>query len=527
MSQQVQAGQEQLTGFHGALQRPQVVIALIIGYCGLNLLFRAAASPVIGIDDMFENVLVQELHAGYMLRQPPLYEWLLYLIQQLVGPTIWSFQILKYGLVCLAGVFFYALARRALRDSALAAVSTFSLVLFYQVGFNLHEGVTHTAVLMATVCATFLCFIRLVEAPGLWRAALLGVVLGLGMLSKHSFWLVPVALAFAVVSLRPWRERLPWDLLPLAILVGAVVYAPYLLWTFEAKQSLLSNSLNVMVVGEQQSHLLRAAQGVGRLSVSLLGFSMPFLVLWALFFLTGGLATRERVEGNRSLSPLAQLIGRYIFVAIVITGLGVLLSGATYIKERHMHPILLLLPIYAFALVEFRGYSEKRLWWFMAVIAAVISLVFLIRLPDFIAPDRTICGSKCRVAKPYPALAKKLLEWDQSVAEGTLIALDSYLGGNLRAAFPEARLVIREFRPTTPGRASCFVVWEQGDGQQLRSLAQAAKDERFTAAMELTAPEVLSSGYFKVAWPHLWLPTGHRVTNWAAYRIEPTNALCQ
>ena len=74
---------------------------------GLHLLLRALSTPVLGTDDMFENVLVQTLEPGYMLRQPPLYEWLLWSAQQVFGPTIWAALFVKYSLISIAALFLF------------------------------------------------------------------------------------------------------------------------------------------------------------------------------------------------------------------------------------------------------------------------------------------------------------------------------------------------------------------------------------------------------------------------------------
>ncbi|WP_444928363.1 glycosyltransferase family 39 protein (plasmid) [Microbulbifer sp. SSSA002] len=144
--------------------RPAGVVVLIAGYLLLHLLLRGYFSPTLSTDDMFENVFVQELKLGYQVRQPPVYEWLLYGVQKIFGPTIWSFLVLKYSLVLCFALFLYGVARQAIANEKLAALAVFSWVAFYQIGFNLHEGVTHTAVLMAASAATVYCF--LVGAAG-------------------------------------------------------------------------------------------------------------------------------------------------------------------------------------------------------------------------------------------------------------------------------------------------------------------------------------------------------------------------
>ena len=52
---------------------------------------RLAIWPNLPQDDVTSNVLAQTLEPGYVLKQPPLYEWMLWSVQRVTGPTLPSF----------------------------------------------------------------------------------------------------------------------------------------------------------------------------------------------------------------------------------------------------------------------------------------------------------------------------------------------------------------------------------------------------------------------------------------------------
>ena len=95
-------------GTHGALGHEQrgssdrmrgLAIALggVLLYVLLHAGFRLLASSTLGEDDTLDQILVQELRAGYNPRQPPLYDWVLFYIQKALGTGVLSFLAIKYA----------------------------------------------------------------------------------------------------------------------------------------------------------------------------------------------------------------------------------------------------------------------------------------------------------------------------------------------------------------------------------------------------------------------------------------------
>jgi hypothetical protein len=75
------------------------VVAIGLAYGLVYTSMRLAISHNLPQDDVTANILAQTLEPGYVVRQPPLHEWLLWSVQRLTGPTLLSFLIIKYGLL--------------------------------------------------------------------------------------------------------------------------------------------------------------------------------------------------------------------------------------------------------------------------------------------------------------------------------------------------------------------------------------------------------------------------------------------
>ena len=63
-----------------------VVLSAGLLYCLLHATLRLALSSNLPQDDVTANILAQTLEPGYLPRQPPLYEWLLWMVQRVAGP---------------------------------------------------------------------------------------------------------------------------------------------------------------------------------------------------------------------------------------------------------------------------------------------------------------------------------------------------------------------------------------------------------------------------------------------------------
>jgi hypothetical protein len=509
------------TALPAFLGTPLGVAAVVLAFGIVYSTIRILASSAIGTDDAWENVYVQALRPGYILAQPPLYEWILWTVQQALGTGVQSFLVVKFLLMTLSALFLFGAARFCIRDPATAALASFSYVLFYQIGWNMLEGVTHTAVLVCACAATAFTLARAVTTGRLADYLLLGLALGAGLLSKFGFPLFAGSLMVAFLTEPLLRRRVRPAGLVLAAIVALIVASPFIYWVVAGERPVLGTVTSIMTEGARQPHLVRASSGIGRLILSLIGFAVPLVPLVLLLFWRPIL---RRVPGDDAYSTaIASAFGKTILISIGVALVAIVVTGSSRLRERHMHPFLLLLPIWLFARIERGGAPVRRLRMFRTLIVAAVGLVVAIRVASFVAPDATFCGKVCRVSKPYHALVDQLRAMG---AGGTLVGIDRYTAGNLRAGFPAARILMATeplgFPTPESPPSPCWVVWEDGE-QGEPNFEKAARQEGLDPA---DWPSLEPDRRIIGRWDHLWKPPGFRLTSWGVRRADPSARGC-
>jgi hypothetical protein len=420
------------------------VVAVGLAYGLVYTSMRLAISHNLPQDDVTANILAQTLEPGYVVRQPPLHEWLLWSVQRLTGPTLASFLIIKYGLLTATFAFLYLVGKRVFADRRWAAMGALSPLLLYQIGWNLHEGVTHTMALICAVAATMWAFMRIAERGGIGDYLLFGLFAGLGLLSKYGFagyLFVLLASALLQPSLR--ARVLDWRIIA-SVAAGSLIASPFLYWLVAGRQDLVA-LYGEAVAPKTSSRLTATAIGLGKAIYAPLAFLFPLdLILPAMFpgmLRTGREAVRQGVDPrtfDRGKADWPLLLFHITLGGFLVLILGALFTGATHYLERYMHPFFLLTPLWLLVLVERSGNAPRKAAVLAAVLVSVTVLVVPLRLRDLLQAMGPECH-KCRVAIPYEGLAAALEA--RGFQSGTLIASDRHDAGNLRRMFPEARIV--------------------------------------------------------------------------------------
>ncbi len=207
------------------------VVAFWLLWCMAFVLMLWAVSPGRTLQDALAAELLQgHLAGGYQLRNPPLYEWLLWGVQQMAGPGPLSYLILRYALIAATGILFYLALRRTIASQPLAAAFSLSLVLFYWFGWEIHHSVSHSLGLLAASLALFIAALAYAERPAAGRALLVGLIIGVGLMAKWSFLLVVLSLGLALVVTPETRRIYRDPRTPLVLIGAALPILPFLLW---------------------------------------------------------------------------------------------------------------------------------------------------------------------------------------------------------------------------------------------------------------------------------------------------------
>jgi len=478
----------------GLIAQPRRLLAGALLLLLLHACLRLAFTHAIEVDHAEQLVLAQRLQIFYGARQPPLYTWIMWLLEQPFGPSRALAIGLKYLLFLAAGCAGWMAARNLGATRREAGLYIASLFLLYQIFWKMHHGVSHTALLCFASAATLYALARLRQHDRPRDHLLLAAAIVLGVLSKHVYWAFLGALLAAALADPLWRQRLcaprsVWLWLPVL-----AVAAPYLVGLIRLPGTLAAELAATVTPAADARHPLWAygvgLQGLGLAVLGYLSFLLlPMLVApWLRADPPPAADDPQRIAGVRLLLRL-NLWLLTLLLAMVLVG------GATRFVERWMHAFLLWLPM-AWVLAQGR---LGRLAPGRPLPAIVLGLAGLLLAVSFgwqatqFLYGPPACG-KCRVLIDYTPLAQALAQ--DGLADADVLATDEHIAANLRLALPGLAVRVAAYPqielPRRAGRP-CALVWNLQAGESppasLLELARAWCGEGgASAAQAITLP---------------------------------------
>ena len=401
-------------------------------YFLLQGVLRVLISRSAELDESEQLLWTQSWAWGYG-SDPPLYTWLQILTFHLCGTSILGLALLKNVLLFGGFYFTYLAGKEAGQSKALGVVSMLALLLFPQVTWESQRDLTHSVLATGLAAATFFNVTQIQRAPRAALFAWLGLVAGLGILSKYSYGLFALALGGAFLSLPEFRRLLRTKWVLLAAAVFLLVTGWHFHWVLTKPAAAFS----------RPDEIIRASRGW-----RLAGWGRGFLSLGKCAVMLGGCAVTafvlifprtDRHERSEERSRYVRLAGRTLGVVLIISVL-VVLSFAIELKDRWFQPVVFVGAILASLLVRNRvnPVSARR---FFVLAAAVVGVVLVV-LPG-IPLAAAVTKRPTRLNAPYSALCRELRD---KVGEPPVIVAESRLvGGNLRLWFPNSIIIAPEY----------------------------------------------------------------------------------
>jgi hypothetical protein len=425
---------------------------LLAVYLAAHTALRLWASPNIGTDEVEQALFAQTWSWGYNPRQPPLFTWLLLGAYKLFGAGVLAHVMLKYAALGVMYGCAYRCARRLIADPATAALATWALLLIYGFGWSVHTGVTHTLVMSALIFANLLALLRLVEQRRAVDYVLFGVATGLGLLTKYSYGFFIGPLLCAGLTVPSIRAALRTRDMLIALGGAVLIVLPHALWMLIVGRDYGATLAELGAVGARHTYLANVATGLGSLVKASALFLAPFWIValalfWPVFRRPGAPAR-----------PWLRALAAALAIGIILLVLTVLIAEVTYFKDRRMHALLLTAPLLVFLWLDHRAIDPWRLRWLAAAIGAVLVLVFVILLGQALIEPYTC--RRCWLHMPLPALEQAIRQ--SGFERGTIVADEEHVGGNLRLAFPTARVLSPAYETLdvpAPGSGACLLAW--------------------------------------------------------------------
>lgn len=450
--------------------RPGAVLLIILLYLAVHFTVRFVGWPTLASDDSEQALFSQHFAWSYRYRAAPLYTWLATALGKIMPIDVLSLTLLRYATLASFYVVIYLVARRLIRDPRLAALAAFSFAGIHAFGESSHINLTHSTLMAALMAAGWYVFLRLSETPRLSWYLAVGVVCGLGVLAKWNFAVFVVSLVLACLIRRDFRSLVfTWK--TLAALVPALAIAlPAIIATIAAGPS----------PGEDVRSVVGGGAGFGAAQIwdgtltflhTAAIFANPFLPVFVVVFalpLWRGIRaapdidTRGDTTAGRPTPDIA-FIGSTIMIGLALLWVLIPLLGATVFKVRYMYTALLILPVWLFMLAERGRPSRLAVNGFALLLAAFVVSVPVSRVLE--ARGIIDCGG-CSSMAPFRPLAGELTAAGFH-GRGTILVDHLYTGGNLRAHFPEARIIDPTYPdagwPRPNGTAQCLLVWYIGE----------------------------------------------------------------
>ncbi|RAP41271.1 hypothetical protein BYZ73_11380 [Rhodovulum viride] len=455
-----------------------IFLFAITAYFALQVVLRLVLGGAYETDEAEMLVMTPGLRLGYG-PQLPLYNWLQLGLFDLLGRSLAALSLLKNGLLWLTFLLVF-LGVRLWRPAGVAALGALSLFLVPDIAWEAQRATTHSNMLIATSAATLAAFLWAMRSGG-WPAWIaLGLAVGLGGLSKYNFFLVPVGLLVAGLTLAPFRARiLTRRALIVPAIAAAILAGPYG-WMVQNRDLAFSS------VGKLRLETDGARAALPDGLVMLPGGMLSLLALPLLVAALAWAFGRRRAEPD-PVGPLPALLLRAGAVVAVLMALGVWLAQAGTVTARWLLPLAFLAaPGLFLALAPRIGPAARR-----GIFAA--AAVFAVLVCAGLTYDRFKEGARRDV--DFTGLPAHLAAIEG--AEGVPVIAEFYTAGNLAAAEPDRR--IAPYLPVAAHRFAggpvLFLMRETVPRDLAAGLAQAGWPPG-------TEPEVLAEGDFTLPYRH-------------------------
>ncbi|WP_246828291.1 glycosyltransferase family 39 protein [Ectothiorhodospira sp. PHS-1] len=424
-------------------------------YFTLHVVVRATGSAVLELDEAEQVIVTQWWLAGYS-GQPPLYAWLQAVAFRVLGMDLWALSLVKNTLLFLTWLFVFLSARRLLGDVRLAVLATLSLFLIPQVAWESQRDLTHSVMVTTVAAASFYAMLRWLDRPHVGHYLLIGLLFGLGVLSKYNFLVFAAAAGLALLSCARGRSLLLHPRILWSALVALLVILPHALWVLHSRD-LGTQSLDKLDFGGG----LWPWSGLGSLMLAVLGFlALLLLVMGAVFRRDFFRALLKRRGG-----PAAFPIHRYLWILLALLVLMALL-GVSHFKDRWMLPLLLVFPLFVFARMGTAALTRARVRAYLSVCLLVPVLVLVVMA--WRVQTWPVLESQHRHVYPFDERVREIR--DLGFGQGLIVGDRAFVAGNLRFRLPRSQAVIPG---VNPGGLRCrpgddlLVAWDADRRRQM------------------------------------------------------------
>jgi 4-amino-4-deoxy-L-arabinose transferase-like glycosyltransferase len=441
-------------------RRADTMIFAVAAYFALCVALRVFISPALEVDEGEQAFVSQFLALGYG-PQPPFYNWLQYAVFEIFGVSLTALTVLKHLLLFLCCMFYGFAARIVITNRSLAAMAMLGVLTLPPVFLLAQRDLSHTVSALFAVSLFLYGFFKTLRSPSLFSYLLTGIAVGIGLISKYNFALIPAAAVLAVLPERDLRQRIfDWRMIA-SLAVAFAIVLPHAYWIVHNLTSASASTINEMKEGLSGGRLAQAFSGTRSLISAIFGASILPLVFFAVVF------PFDIKRICLAESQWTRITGRMIVLCLVAVLLIVLGLGATHIREKWLALFIMLLPLYLCLKIDAAGIETTGKLKRFAIPLFIMIFAVLIGVSARVLTSPML-GSYNKLNIPYAAFVSDIMQ-NRSVEPALVITNDTNLAGSVRLQLPQST-VITTYSPLSPLTAGwrsagpVLVIW-RGDGE--------------------------------------------------------------
>lgn len=405
--------------FFGQLLKQKIGLVALLSFLAITgiTFFKSALE----LEDAEQAYYSQWLRWGYD-DQPPLYTWLQYLVNQIFGVQKGSFSILRGTIFASVLVSLWYFGRIMLLSKKKSEIAVFTLVLVPVFIDFTFRRLSHTSLLCLVILLSFIVIQRLLQDKTWINYALLGFVVGIGVLSKYNYVLFLLAFGLSLFFDIGLRQIVFNKKMLLSIVLAGLLLAPHAYWLLGPDGYL--TELRESIALKTESKTGNALYGIGPLFSLMLTFlklMAPLLVVVALAYVL------KRVNFSK---PKMDWFMKFWLVQLSVLLLFFIVFNVQKVEERWLLPLLLPFVVLLIRLVEFKNIDKWSSYLFRVFLLVVV--VQVIRTPvekGLDIPSTVHFG--------FEPLSKILNEY---YANEQWILPDVTYGGNIRILNPNTEI---------------------------------------------------------------------------------------
>lgn len=463
---------------------------IIFLFFAVNQFTQFLTSPTADLDQSEQLVLSQSYQLGYG-PQPPLYTYIVNIAFTLSGPSLAVLLGIKVLLLSILAGTFIRIGTKLNFSLRQQLISVSGIAFIPQLIWESQRDLTHSVLATVIAAITLLQIIRTFENKTKANYFVLGVLIGLGLISKYNYSLILTAFLVSMFIIQQYKKILCNKYIILTIVAAMLITAPHIVWAV-SNMEMASSSAHKMQAGTGN-----VLSGLAKAALSAIAFISP-LWIFALIFLPK--------PPKLAIATIAQSdTARFLFVLLVTTltivAAFVIITGAQAVKDRWYQPLLFYVPLLAAIIAKTSSSKTSNYYIGLAITIAVIMAVIL--------PIRTIFAASfnkfSRPNMPYSSVYQSIL-----AATGNpdfILAETNLLGGNARLIFSQVPILTSAYhKQAKPFSGKGIIVCE----------TSCCKDKNMQDwLIRNYAIDVKSLSFHKVESPFFYAPQKKMTVYWA------------